>query len=292
MGNTDWGDVLGTGISVAGGLIGAGQASDAASDAREDYTQDALGLAQLQNEWNRSNQEWSRGQNREITNENFLRGLGALKYNRPDQVSDFGSTSWQEGDDGAITQTTSMPEELQGALGTLRGQYQEGIGNLDMDGFGASDPVMNAIRKLQEPGLRDAENAQRARYAAMGIPIQSTAMDRGERSLGDTRSRADLDAILAGNQAWQTGQANLRSNLGAMSDLESGFQTRSMQQPNFNQLAVPLQGQLGGVSSTNLGNIAGTASNIGNLAGQATGSAWQSAAGGLGDVATDIWKGL
>lgn len=292
MGNTDWGDVLGTGISVAGGLIGANQASDAASAAGGQYTENALKLAQLQNEWNRANQAWSRDQNREVTNENYIRSLSALKYNRPDQVSDFGSSTWEELDDGTIRQTTSVDESLRPALDTLRGQYDTGIGNLDMDGFGVNDDIMNSIRELQAPGIGEAEAAQRARYAAMGIPIESTAMDRGERSLGDSRNRADLDAILAGNQAWATSQGTLRSNLGTMSDLETGFQNRSMAQPNFNQVAVPLQGQVGNASAPALGNIAGTASNVGNLAGQATGSAWSSAANGVGNIANDIWEGI
>jgi hypothetical protein len=284
MGNTDWGDVIGTGITVAGGLIGADQASSAADKASQNYTQDALKLAQLQNEWTRANQAWARDQNREITNENFLRNLGALKYNRPEQVSQFGSTRWEEADDGTIRQITDVDASVQPTLDALRGKYGEGVAT--------NSAVMGAIRDLQASGIQEAEAAQRARYAAMGIPIQSTAMDRGERQLGDARNRADLDAILAGNQAWQTGQANLRSNLGTLSDLETGIQNRSMAQPGFTQLGVPLQGQVGGVSAPSLGNVAGTASNVGNLAGQATGSAWQSAAGGLGDVASDIWRGL
>lgn len=292
MGNTDWGDVIGTGITVAGGLIGADQASSAADKASKNYTEDALKLNQLQNEWTRANMAWSRDQNREISNENFLRNLGALKYNRPEQVSQFGSTRWEEADDGTIRQVTDIDSSMQPALDSIRGQYAEGIGNLDMGDFGVNNDVMNAIRELRAPQLQEAEDAQRARYAAMGIPMQSTAMDRGERQLSDTRSRAELDAILAGNQAWQSGQANLRSNLGTMSDLETQIQARSMAQPGFTQLGVPLQGQVGSAAAPALGNIAGTASNVGNLAGQATGSAWQSAAGGLGDVATDIWKGI
>jgi hypothetical protein len=292
MGNTDWGDVISGGIGAAGAIYGQGQADDARAEAASEYQQDALGLAQLEQDWNRDNMAWSRDQNREIANENLARSIGGLSYNRPDQISDFGSTRWEQDDQGNITQRNEIAPELQEALGVLRGNYSEGVGNLDMGDFGVNNDVMNSIRGLQEPGLADTENAQRARYAAMGIPIQSTAMDRGERTLSDNRSRADLQAIGAGNTAWQQGQGNLRSNLGTMADLGTTWQQNAIAAPGFNQMGIPLQGEVGNVSAPGLGNIAGGANTAGNVAGQVTGDAWASGGTAAGNMANTIWKGI
>lgn len=292
MGDTNWGEALGTGIDIAGSFIADDKASDATADASAKYKQDALDLMNLEQQWNRSNTQFARDQNRAIANENQERNLRALAYNRPDQYSDFGSQVWERDDDGNVTQRSAIAPELQDALGAIRGNYEEGINNLDMGDFGTDNNVMNSIRELQAPGIQQGEDAQRARYAAMGIPIQSTIMDRGESSLGDTRNRADLDAIIAGNTAWQEGQSNLRNNLGAYSQLENNWKQNAEQDNNFAQLAVPNQNETGVTSGVSFGNIMKDSNMAGLVAGQGVGNSWEAGTSAASNAAKNIWNNI
>jgi hypothetical protein len=58
------------------------------------------------------------------------------------------------------------------------------------------------MRALQSPSLQAAEDARRAQLAAQGITQGSRISDLTERELGNTRSDADMKAILAGTQEY------------------------------------------------------------------------------------------
>lgn len=269
-------------------------------------------------DWQLSNNErlgkeyrdWNTQNNRDITNENQQRQMDMLGQNRPNQYSDYGSVEWTTDANGNPVQKSSLDPQLKQQLDVLRGKYGEMVGGLDSGGFGVNNDVMNAIRGLQESGLSRNEEAQRARYAAMGIPLQSTAMDRGEQNLSRTRTDADLQAILAGNTAWQQGQANTRDNLQSMAGLETTWNKNLGSMPQFNtgmaaqqsgftanaptaQNSMPYtaSSQVGTVpsyASASLGNTALDATNMANVAGQAAGQGWNQ----VGQAGIDIWKSL
>ena len=253
--------------------------------------------------------DWNLNTNKAIADQNQQRQMQMLQQNRPNQTSDFGSVTWSTDANGNPVQTSSLAPQLQEQLGTLRGKYGDMIGGLDSGGFGVNNDVMGAIRGLQESGLSQNEAAQRARYAAMGIPLQSTANDRGEQNLSRTRTDADLQAILAGNTAWQQGQANTRDNLQTMAGLETSWNTNMNNIPGYATGTAAQQGgftanapqaannfytasgdpaSVPNYASSSLANTALDASNIGNTASQSSVNNWSN----IGRGAMDIWKSL
>lgn len=253
--------------------------------------------------------DWNLNTNRDITDQNQKWQMDMLKQNRPNQNSDFGNVAWSTDANGNPVQTSSLAPQLQEQLGALRGKYGDMIGGLDSGGFGVNNDVMGAIRGLQESGLSQNEDAQRARYAAMGIPLQSSANDRGEQNLSRTRTDADLQAILAGNTAWQQGQANTRDNLQSMAGLETTWNNNmnnipgyslgnAAQQGGFTANAPQAQnnfytagGTPAGVpsyQSAGLGSVALNAMDAGNNASQAIGQGWNQ----VGQAGIDVWKSL
>lgn len=352
----DWGSIIGGGINAAGSLFGSHQASNAASDAQDDYQKAAMEMADQQNMYNRDNAQWAfdmndaankeqrqwaltnndrlnkegrnwelannvaqnresrnwnLNTNRDITNQNQARIDKQTLQNRPNQTNMYGTSTWGTDAQGRATQTSALNSDLQGNLDQLRGKYGDMIGGLDSSGFGVNNDVMGAMRGLQESGLSQNEDAQRARYAAMGIPMQSTAMDRGEQQLGRTRTDADLQAIMYGNQAWQQGQANTRSNMGALANLENGWAQGLNNQAGFSNAGVASQGAISSspVSANNnfttaagqaaSGNVApmsgmvqagGNSLEYGNEVGQGVGQGWGNLGAGLGNVAQDVYN--
>lgn len=215
----------------------------------------------------------------------------ALQANRPTQVSDTGSVSWSQDNNGNWTQTSSLnPDQKQllnsqtglqqgltnaatgmmggldtsqvnlsgaprmpgqidyGKLGSMPGQSDYSgagaipgqsdygsLGNIpgavdysklgDMPQIGGyNQQVIDSLRGLQNPGLQRAEEANRARMAAMGMGTGTgRANQTQEEIMGQTRNDADLKAILAGiqqgntefgqgMQQYQQGQGQLENN--------------------------------------------------------------------------------
>lgn len=260
---------------------------------------------------NRESRNWNLGTNRQITNENQARINQQTQQNRPNQTNMYGTSTWGVGADGRPTQTSALNEGLQQSVDQLRGKYGSMIDGLDTGGFGVNNDVMGAMRGLQETGLSQNEDAQRARYAAMGIPMQSTAMDRGEQQLGRTRTDADLQAIMYGNKAWQDGQTNLRNNMGALSNLEGTWAQGLSNQQGFTGAGVANQGAIssspvsarnnfttatGNVSSGSVAPMSGMVQSggnsveYGNEVGQGVGQGWGNLASGVGSLAKDAWN--
>lgn len=148
------------------------------------------------------------------------------RANRADQYTHQGSLTWGQNPDGSWYQNTNLRPEYQNldlsitnGQNTLAGRIGQGVntnglqdwGSTDItagvsqmpDGsFGASQQVIDAIKALQQPGLNQARDAERARLAAMGITLGSDASNNSERVLGGTQNDADLKAILAGTQEY------------------------------------------------------------------------------------------
>lgn len=140
----------------------------------------------------------------------------ALMANRANQVNQFGSIDWsKDPTTGEWTQTESYNPQQQALLdqqvatqGTLGRGAGTAAGNLDASYANAPDmptvggynqQAMDTVRALQRPELDRNAAAARARATAMGIPLQgSNAGNTLEQQIGDTNSRADMQAILAG----------------------------------------------------------------------------------------------
>jgi hypothetical protein len=146
--------------------------------------------------------------------------------NRPNQFNSWGSLTWQQNPDGTWNQFQTLDPNQQNLMNmatwgqnNLAGQVAGGVnanglsdwGSSDItsgvpgmpdSGFGASQQVIDAMKGLQQPGLNQARDAERARLAAMGITLGSDASNNSERVLGGTQNDADLKAILAGTQEY------------------------------------------------------------------------------------------
>lgn len=145
--------------------------------------------------------------------------------NRPNQYNQYGSLTWTQGPNGQWTQTqtlapgqqqlfdqtTAGQSALAGALGapTAAGTQDwgdptvnAGVSGMPQGGFGAAQNVIDAVKALQQPGLTQSRDAERARLAAMGITLGSDASNNTERLLSNAQSDADMKAILAGTQEY------------------------------------------------------------------------------------------
>ena len=109
-----------------------------------------------------------------------------------------------------------MYGDMQGNMGTgFNDRFSAG---LDTKDFGVNSAVMDALRaQMHQVSIR-ANAADRARAAAMGSGYGSGAANMAvEDQIGRNNNDMEQKAILAGNQAWLSGQGNLRQN--AASDL-------------------------------------------------------------------------
>ena len=193
----------------------------------------------------------------------------ALNANRPNQTNQFGSLTWsQDPTTGQWTQSNQLNQPQQGIFNQQQANQQQlanmaggmlgGLDTSQIDFSGA--PAMGQVgqfnqqatdlyNQLAEPGLAQAENAQRARAAAMGIPeFGSRAGTTMNQQLADARSRSGMMGAQAGiqqgnqmfNQQMQARQQGINdilqqrgANLAQMQGLMGLGQ--SMQMPQFNQ---------------------------------------------------------
>lgn len=145
--------------------------------------------------------------------------------NRPNQYNPYGQLTWTRDANGNWTQNVGLSGAGQGILGAAEGgltnlagglaggvntgglanwgdagSLTNGVGAMPDGGFGASQQVIDAMKGLQQPGLTQARDAERARLAAMGITLGSDASNNSERQLAANQNDADMRAILAGTQ--------------------------------------------------------------------------------------------
>jgi hypothetical protein len=265
------------------------------------------------NDLNWQNADRVNANNLGIANQNQSFQDYATAQNRPEQIGvGGGSVRWTTDANGNPVQTSSLGAGSQGLYDQAQGVQGQMLGGLE-GGFGVDNSVMSAMRGLQAPGLQQSRDAENARLAAMGLSTGSgTAWGNAQDTLNRASSTADLQAILAGNTAWQQSQANMRSNLGAAGQTATGqINDFRNSMPGFaNQQAVaqnqqqgisgvttpqttmtdPQMTSYGNVAAPNLGNVAQNAQNAGNAASQATGSSWADASKGIGQVAGSAWN--
>jgi len=132
--------------------------------------------------------------------------------NRANQSAPGGMLNWSQGPNGQWTQNVSLDAPTQDLWNTYTAGSQNyatilgtpgyGLPAMPDSGFGADQKTIDAMRGLQAPGLQAAEDARRAQLAAQGITQGSRISDLTERELGNTRSDADMKAILAGTQEY------------------------------------------------------------------------------------------
>lgn len=147
--------------------------------------------------------------------------------NRANQFGPGGALTWTQGPNGQWTQQTTLSPTNQGMVDWAQGgligpggaldrlnnsqtaygpwgsaDLTSGISAMPDAGFGADQKTIDAMRALQNPSIQAAEDARRAQLAAQGITQGSRISDLTERELGNTRSDADMKAILAGTQEY------------------------------------------------------------------------------------------
>ena len=132
--------------------------------------------------------------------------------NRANQSGPGGMLTWSQGPNGQWTQSTQLDPHSQDLwntytagsqnLSSLLGTPGAGLPEMPGSGFGADQKTIDAMRALQQPSLQAAEDSRRAQLAAQGITQGSRISDLTERELGNTRSDADMKAILAGTQEY------------------------------------------------------------------------------------------
>ncbi|MEN6407894.1 MAG: hypothetical protein ABFC77_15680 [Thermoguttaceae bacterium] len=205
----------------------------------------------------------------------------ALQANRPNQQNQFGSLSWsQDPTTGQWTQTSALNQPQQDIFNQQQANQQQ-IANMAggmLGGFDTSQIDFSGVpqaptvgqfnqqatdlyNQLAEPGLANAENAQRARAAAMGLPeFGSRAGTTMNQQLADARARSGMmgaqAGIQQGNQMFnqqmglrQQGISDILQQRGANLAQMQGLMGlgQSMGTPQFNQF-----GQTGAYNTPDL----------------------------------------
>jgi hypothetical protein len=188
--------------------------------------------------------------------------------NRANQYGPGGMLTWSQGPNGQWTQNTSLSPTNQGMVDWAQGgligaggaldrlnnpntaygnwgssDVTSGLSAMPDAGFGADQKTIDAMRGLQSPQLQAAEDARRAQLAAQGITQGSRISDLTERELGNTRSDADMKAILAGTQEYgnvfnrgmQSRQQGFNENVG-QSQLATALR-QAKQNADINQVS-------------------------------------------------------
>ncbi len=285
-------EALGSAVGAASSLIGGGKADDSAKKAAKIAAFQQQVAAQQQQAWNRENQQWAQAANRD--NATWLQEVNQpliqqqIAANRANQSNAFNTLDWsKDPTTGAWNQTSTMNPGDQATLDALRAKSPELISGMG-SGFDVNGDVMNSIRALQAPEIQANEDATNARLAAMGLGTSSgKAWQDAQQTLGDTRSRADLSAIMQGFNANQAIQQGNRQDLGTLNQTAQGLK---------NNLAMPGYANQGISAATLPGmnpNTAGYqdpayAQAAGQFAGAQTQQGWNQ----LGQSAQDAIPGI
>lgn len=168
----------------------------------------------------------------------------ATTANRANQYGPNGeSLQWTQGPDGQWTQNIQLGAGQQAVNNGIQTNQQAQLGQSTNDlanlgdwgstdltrgvsampdgSFGASQQVIDAWNALQAPGLKQNQDAERQRLAAMGVTLGSDASNNSERNLGNIATDASNKAILAGtteygnvfNRQMQQRQEGVNENL-------------------------------------------------------------------------------
>ena len=203
-----------------------------------------------------------------LAKQNWLTNLNAA---RPNQVGPEGTNTWtKNGEDWTNTIALSQPrQELYDTTNQKAQEQMSGFdtGQVDLSGApamptvgGHNQQVIDTMRALQRPELDRSEDARRATTIAKGIPLEgSSAGTAVEQQLADARSRADMQAILAGinqgntefgqgMQLHTTGTGDILNQNTANLQKVGGMmgQSNSFRMPTFG--AAPTPGMPGGAT--------------------------------------------
>lgn len=189
--------------------------------------------------------------------------------NRANQYGPGGMLTWSQGPNGQWTQQTSLNPTAQTAYDNATGgmsaytnaladrswmpswgssDITSGVPGMPDAGFGADQKTIDAMRALQSPSLQAAEDARRAQLAAQGITQGSRISDLTERELGNTRSDADMKAILAGTQEYgNVFNRGMQARQQGVNERERSSQLATALRQNMNREIGDSLTQLGGV---------------------------------------------
>lgn len=224
-----WGAIGGAGVSMLGGLLGKKKTSSSNDALAAQNAANANAAAANQSSWsdinkvndlNRQNATWTQQQNQAANDKNAIQSsndFGSVTRTRDPVTGQLVQTSNLTGAWGEnAARAGDMYGDMQGNMGTgFNDRFSAG---LDTKDFGVNSAVMDALRAQMQPGVDSRNAADRARAAAMGSGYGSGAANMAvEDQIGRNNNDMEQKAILAGNQAWLSGQGNLRQN--AASDL-------------------------------------------------------------------------
>jgi hypothetical protein len=269
--------------SAIGGIAGSKMAPNVGSamGAAELGHNQAWQDAERANAMERDNASWAMGQNQASMDK-------ALAQNRPNQISDFGSSTWQQGPDGQWTQNLSLDSRTQDLLGALRNKYEQ-IGGQMGGGFDVNGDVMNALRAQMAPGLEQQRDSENARLAAMGLSTGSgTAWGNSQDALNRMFNDAEQKAILGGFNADQQLRQSNRQDLSTLAGIESGWRG-NLNMPGFANAGGAQMSQIG-VNAPN--NMYAQAGMIDQNRAQQTGNMYTSAGGALGGALGSAASGV
>lgn len=190
--------------------------------------------------------------------------------NRANQTGPGGMLTWSQGPNGQWTQNTQLtnPADQSAWNNTAGGlnsyttaladrswqtnnyggsDITSGVPGMPDAGFGADQKTIDAMRGLQAPQLQAAEDARRAQLAAQGITQGSRISDLTERELGNTRSDADMKAILAGTQEYgNVFNRGLQARQQGVNEKERSSQLATLLRQNQNKEIYDSMGALQG----------------------------------------------
>lgn len=241
-----------------------------------------------------------------IANQQAQAGAQAVQQqtqqNRPDQVTNFGSTQWTTGPDGQPVQTTSLAGPLGGAASGLQQQFADLAANpLDLSGlpqvdYGegarqqAFDATYNQMAGRINPEFQQRTDALETQLANQGLDPGSEAGRRAMRemrtaqadALAGARGQAFGQGLQAQQQAFGQSMA-ARQNALAEALRQRGLPLQEMgalmgltQMPSFmgaGQAPTPQLLQAAGMSQADAWNLY-----------NAQQQQWSDALGGLGQI--------
>lgn len=196
------------------------------------------------------------------------------QYNRPNQYSPFGSSSWSQGPDGSWTQNTNASQQMQPGLFNLQNQWNEGAKTPLDNGAGARQHAEDALYSREtsrlDPQWQQAGDSMKTELLNQGFTPGTEAYNNAygnfSRAKNDAYSSARNDSITMGGQ-----EATRQQQMDMLSKMYPGMQMQQLQQLMQQPYTQPGTEQMQGQQAANqyMGDMYGGIFNLGGKLGAA-----------------------
>lgn len=182
----------------------------------------------------------------------------ATQANRPTQVNPFGTSSWEQDDQGNWTQSVSFSPEMQN-LYDMSTQAQTNLLQSQMPTYGENrTKVMESmLSRVGTDIAREKENLH-SKLLAQGIPVGSDAynaqMEQLDRKETDARQQAEISASQMAGQEYESALSGRGQRVAEAMAFNPSQPTFS---PFYNQQAVPGPDYMGATTAEGNWNLAG-----------------------------------